>query len=451
MSNFAKAKDFEATVPTEFLSHENGDVEVLSSSGGAGVAKTIFNIICTMVGVGILSLPYSVAITGWLVGLIFIVVGGIFAGYCGIILARCMNDGVPGKRMGSYEELGEVAGGVFGKYMAIIMSYGTCWSACIIMIILGAAQFESLFGSQVTLTTAEWSIICACIILPFTFIKYMTHVAYVSFFGMFASVLVFLVAICQDINDMTKDGMGSGLVAANTSSTFSDMAQAYVTISFAFGGACVFGELLVAMKKPGKFSSALTLAFISMFVIYAGIGIVSYMAYGSKVLDPQYNGSLTALMPNNWISKIVFASVLVHVLSAFVVLFNPLVRAIERKVGIDDQPHLRELFFRVIIRSINVAICCFVAIALPFFGDIMGLVGGTAVCGSSFLLPLWFYVSLFYRRKCIEPVCPKERRNGYLEMAACGVIFIVSLFAGVVGTYNSIKVLIDKSSTYHLF
>eukprot|EP01135_Chromosphaera_perkinsii_P008796 Nk52_evm1s1475 gene=Nk52_evmTU1s1475 len=426
------------------------DVEIQDYSAqhsGTGVLKTVVNIICTMVGVGILGLPTAVASTGWMVGLVFMVIGAFFATYCGVLLSKCMHDGNPDKKITSYEELGMYAGGRVGKYAAIITSYGTCFSACILMLILGGQMWDEIIGKG-KLSLTIWTAICALIVLPFNYIKTMGHVAYVSIFGMLASIMVFVVVLGQDINEISDNGAADNVKLSN-SSDFQTLANAFVTMVFSFGGAAVFPELMRNMKKQSRFPTAMYIAFPMMFCIYAGISVPSYFTYGDQLLTTECDGNITNLMPKNWLSKFVFAMVLIHVLSAFVVLMNPVSRALEVKFHIDNRKD--ELFWRIVLRSILVGIAFFIAILLPFFGDIMTLIGGTTVTGSSFVLPVWFYLRLFTRRTCIEPLDAAERRRGWANAALCIFILLVSVFTGVVGTYTAIENIVDKWSTYSLF
>eukprot|EP00126_Sphaerothecum_destruens_P013914 Sdes_comp23825_c0_seq1m21973 len=220
-------------------------------ASGAGVLKTVVNMICTMVGVGILGLPTAVAITGYGVGIAFMLVGCVFASYCAYLLSRCMSHGNKQRVMLSFEELGLFAGGRFGMYCAIITSYGTCWAASVLMLILATSMFKVLVGDHV-MHDVLWTLIAAIMITPFTYLKTMGHVAYVSVFGMIASLLVFFVVLGQDIQHIASHGPSQNAFASD-SRDFQELSNAFVTMVFSFGGACVFPELQRVMKRPTQF------------------------------------------------------------------------------------------------------------------------------------------------------------------------------------------------------
>eukprot|EP00122_Pirum_gemmata_P002236 Pgem_evm2s2022 len=56
----------------------------------------------------------------------------------------------------------------------------------------------------------------------------------------------------------------------------------------------------------------------------------------------------------------------------------------------------REYIGRFIIRTSLIALIYFIAIALPFYADLMSLIGGTLVTMDSFICPCWFYLALFW-------------------------------------------------------
>merc|ERR1711908_60777 len=81
----------------------------------------------------------------------------------------------------------------------------------------------------------------------------------------------------------------------------------------------------------------------------------------------------------------------------------------------------------LLLRSGVVAMCAVVAVVVPFFGDMLALIGATTQTALCFLLPCTFYLRLL-------PAGPGQRLH---RAAVCG-IGLWGLFVAVCGTYAAV-------------
>lgn len=99
----------------------------------------------------------------------------------------------------------------------------------------------------------------------------------------------------------------------------------------------------------------------------------------------------------------------------------------------------RNLIPRLILRTIYMALCGFVAAMLPFFGDINGVVGAIGFIPLDFVLPMLLY-NMTYKP-------PKSSFTYLLNMS----IIIVFTGAGIMGSFSSIRKLILDANQFKLF
>ncbi|GJN27859.1 hypothetical protein PR202_gb15914 [Eleusine coracana subsp. coracana] len=122
----------------------------------------------------------------------------------------------------------------------------------------------------------------------------------------------------------------------------------------------------------------------------------------------------------------------------------PIAEALEDALGLrlatasKGQP----LLLRVLVRTAVVAATATVALAVPFFGDIVSLTGALLSCSTTMLLPCLCYLRV--RAKVISRQWQCEKKMYWLETAVCTVIVVVGAAIVGLGTYSSVKEIVRK-------
>eukprot|EP01134_Creolimax_fragrantissima_P003828 CFRG3828T1 len=440
--------------------------------GKASVIKTIATLTNLAIGVGMMGMPIAFAESGWLFAVPCVLVTTITSMYTGHILGRCMkeaNCGVKnqGSPVRSYVELGQRAGGWFGKYMAGFGIYGTCTGTSVVFIILAEEMFSIIFGPS-ALDSKLWALIFVCVTIPFTAIKTLNHVAIVAYFGAFASLLIFIVVVVEDIIQASNGGtyeIDNSTMLIETQYPM-NLATSATTIVFAFATHVIFPESYTQMRERSAFSRAIIISFLVATVVYLTICSVSYAVYGRYLFG--YSNILSVLPPD-WVTKLIAGFLLIHLLTAYLVLLNPLYRELEMKLRIDDKTH--SLVWMMVLRTLLTAILWFIAIAIPFFATVMALIGATTMTIACFICPTWFYMALFWPRsingkEILSTTDTKENMSSVnstsshgserrelkkREICLCILIILVSGFVGCVSTYQSLKTIIDNVASESFF
>ncbi|KAE8675706.1 putative GABA transporter 2 [Hibiscus syriacus] len=99
----------------------------------------------------------------------------------------------------------------------------------------------------------------------------------------------------------------------------------------------------------------------------------------------------------------------------------------------------RNLIPRIILRSLYVMFCGFMAAMLPFFGEISGVVGAMGFIPLDFILPMLLYNMTF-----------KPSRSTITYWLNFSIIFVFT-GVGIMGTFSSIRKLILDANQFKLF
>ena len=123
------------------------------------------------------------------------------------------------------------------------------------------------------------------------------------------------------------------------------------------------------------------------------------------------------------------------------VYVQPVFEVLETKMADVRQGRfsLRNVLPRLVFRSLYIAIATFFAAMLPFFGDIISLIGAFGYTPLDFVLPMLFYQIVF-----------KPSRRTAIFWLNWSIIIVFSI-VGVMGCIASVRSIINNATTYHLF
>ncbi|KAM0867450.1 hypothetical protein ACQ4PT_042033 [Festuca glaucescens] len=110
------------------LAREDGTAEG-SGRGGATWAQTLGNVVVSIVGTGVLGLPYAFRTAGWLAGSLGVAAAGCATLYCMLLLVDCRNKleeeetEEPRDVHYTYGDLGEKCFGTIGRCLTEILVF----------------------------------------------------------------------------------------------------------------------------------------------------------------------------------------------------------------------------------------------------------------------------------------------------------------------------------------
>ncbi|KAK3134725.1 hypothetical protein QOZ80_5BG0409930 [Eleusine coracana subsp. coracana] len=224
--------------------------------------------------------------------------------------------------------------------------------------------------------------------------------------------------------------------------------NAFLSISIL---ATVFGngilpEIQATLAPPaaGKMMKALVLCYAVVFFTFYLPAITGYWTFGNQV----QSNVLQSLMPDSgpsfapqWLLGLVVVLVLLQLLAIALVYSQVAYEIMEKNSA--DAAHgrfsKRNLVPRVALRTAYVAACAFVAAMLPFFGDIVGVVGAVGFIPLDFVLPVVMYnIAL----------APPRRSLVYQANVAIMVVFTG---VGIIGAVASVRKLVLDANKFKLF
>ncbi|ERN20014.1 hypothetical protein AMTR_s00071p00164080 [Amborella trichopoda] len=421
------------------------------------------HVITAIIGTGVLGLAWSVSQLGWIVGPLFLVGFGFVTYYTSTLQADCYRypDPVTGKRNYTYREAVRAFLGSRSLVMCSIAQCAILWGIMIGYTIIAATSMIAVKksncfhknGHNASCKTSEnvfmvtyglFQIVLSQ--LPSMHKLAVTSVvAAIMSFG-YSGIGLSLSAAKLVSNGVIKGSIGGNSLGNRESSLASNVwnsFQALGNIAFAYVFAHVLTEIQDTLRShppENKVMKRATLyGIVVTSVFYMSLGCVGYAAFGSKTPGNILTGF--GFYEPFWLVDIGNICVVVHLLGAYQVFAQPIFAAIEDRVSskwpsnfllqaryevklpCSTQTSWRVTLFSLIMRTTIVVMTTLVAILVPLFNSVVGLLGAMAF----WPLTIYFPVSMHI----VQANVTRGSMKWFLLQCLVGASLIVSVIAGI--------------------
>ncbi|XP_020538876.1 amino acid transporter AVT1I isoform X2 [Jatropha curcas] len=356
---------------------------------------TCFNGLNALSGVGILSTPFAVSSGGWLsLSLLFVI--AIAAFYSGLLIKRCME---ADSDIRTYPDIGERAFGNKGRILVSVFMYIELYLVATGFLILEGDNLQNLFPNMEVEVAGyhlggrqTFVIIVALIILPTVWLDNLSILSYISASGVLASAIILVSIFWAGAFD------GIGFQQKGTMLNWDGIPTAVSLYAFCYCAHPVFPTLYTSMKKKHQFSNVLLICFVVCTFSYASMAIIGYLMFGSEV-----QSQITLNLPIGKLSsRVAIYTTLVNPISKYALMVTPIVTATKNWFA----SYCKNKPFNIFISTVFLISTVIVALAVPFFGYLMSLVGAFLSVTASVILPCLCYLKIsgVYRRLGCELV-----------------------------------------------
>eukprot|EP00892_Ulva_mutabilis_P009858 jgi/Ulvmu1/7244/UM035_0031.1 len=423
--------------------------------------QAAYHTITAVVGAGVLGLPHAFSFLGWGVGIAVLAAAGLSALFTARLLAVMHESN--GVRHNRYRDLGTAIMGkaksdlfiapfqysimvglavtytvTAGKSLQVIQELFT--DGCEIAIDPEIdPDIKGITDCDVNLT--QYIFLFGFAQLLLSQIPTFHHLWWVSIVGAAMSVgysmLAGFVAIAaHGDEDFTPDYSARGEGWPMWRGALNSLGA----VTFAYGGHSVLLEIQATLKTPPAARKSMMkgvyLANAASAFCYWFVAITGYSAYGNAVDD-----DVLASRPRASKGWIMLANLMVwfHVLASYQIFSHPIYDAVESAlIAKSPQASSRPLVLRVVWRSAYVIMITFAAAVLPFFADLMGLIGAIGFIPMTFIMPnvLW--------------ILSQTGRPKYEKALNIGIASLFSIL-GVLSFIGSLASIIDKWPRYQFW
>lgn len=410
-----------------------------------------------VVGTSVLTFAGVAASLGWVLTIAFIGILMPVAVYTAVLMARTRKILITALDVES-TTMGECARHALGGDRVARLVY---FFVYFLFAFFGNASYlltlgNALRGAVYDVGFCDWQAVlisCACVTPVVICVRRLSDSIGLCFLNLF--LIVGVLTIC--LGQLIYNGRGPEVKTFMFAEDLSLLTAfgAMTNVLYSYTGHWVYFELMTEMEEPEHFPRVFWINAPLQTVLYLTVALVGYYFCGSEA-----NGFLLSNLPTGLPYRVASAILFVNILIAFMLKNVVLAKFLHGTLS----PRVEETSWRA---RAEFAACglsllfvaFFVANAIPFFSDFLGLVGGLLSGPISFLLPMALYVGA--RRKLrasrLDLLAP-EKANIFMssteplvaraDMVAFMLIGILTLLTMVVGSYSNVKNILDHMAQY---
>ncbi|GAA5896528.1 hypothetical protein JCM6882_005719 [Rhodosporidiobolus microsporus] len=409
-----KTKEDLAGQVTMQKTYEEGDVEanedstaahedgVFGAQGGSDTVQyrslgwiwTGFFLTKSMIGLGVLTIPFAFQTLGLVPGILVILVVAAMTLWTDIYvgLFKCKHPEVY-----SLADAGRL---IFGRAGSITFGIAY-WLFCTFVAGSAFVGISTAFNA-ITMhgtCTVVFVLIAMLVALPFAMLPKLADIKWLSYIGLMSIVpAILLVTIAVGAGERPASAPQSGpldlQIKMFNTPTFADAMSAVANIVFAFAGTPVFLPIASEMRRPADFWKSVILCQSFCTAFYLAVSITVYLYAGVYVASPALGTAGVLIkrvayglaLPGLWFTAIIY----VHLPAK--VLMVRMLRG-SHHLAHKTRKHWITWF------SCTIGCACFsyvIAEAIPVFGGLVGLIGalfGTLLTfhaeASMYLFDIW--------------------------------------------------------------
>ncbi|RSL72271.1 hypothetical protein CEP54_000912 [Fusarium duplospermum] len=412
---------------------KQGDKVVLAVEGQSTLPQSVFNSINAIIGVGLLSLPLALQISGWIPGLIILTLTAAVTSHTGKLLAKCMDYDAT---LITYSDLAYVSFGPRARVVVSALFTLELVGACVALVILFADSLDLLLPGLATVNT--WKVIAAGLVLVLNALP-LRLLSYTSIVGIMSTFCIVMIVI---IDGLYKPNYPGSLREPATTYLLPEnwlaLPLAYGLLASPWGAHSVFPSIYRDMRHPYKWGKAVNVTFSFSYVLDTCLAVIGLLMFGDGIKDAITSNILKTSGYPEGMSIVMCIFIAIIPLTKIPLNARPIITTMDVLCGVHEHHHHHHhehshnqssrtspfitQSIRGLVRVFVVLLLLFISIVFPAFDSVCAFLGAALCTLISIILPISFHLKLFW-----DDVSAREK-------VVSGVLLVVFSILGVLGT-----------------
>ncbi|XP_041010434.1 lysine histidine transporter 2-like [Juglans microcarpa x Juglans regia] len=395
-----------------------------------------FHNVTAMIGASVLSLPYAMSHLGWGPGVTILLLSWVITLYTLWQMVE-MHEMLPGKRFDRYHEVGQYAfGDKLGLWIVLPQQLIVEVGGDIVYMVTGGRSLKKFHDSVCPdckeIKTSYFIMIFASVHFVLSHLPNFNSISIVSLAAAVMSLSYSTIAWAASAGKGVKPDVDYSYTAKTTSEATFNFFNALGDVAFAYAGHTVVLEIQATIpstpEKPSKgpMWKGVFVAYIVVAICYFPVALIGYWIFGNSIDDH----ILITLEKPAWLIAMAKMFVVVHVIGSYQIFAMPVFDMLETLL-VKKQNFKPSFILCFVTRTSYVAftITMIVAIAVPFFGGLLGFFVGFAFAPTTYFLPCIIWLAIYK---------PKKFSLSWITNWICIVLGVMLMVLSPIGGLRSI-------------
>ncbi|XP_008802898.1 amino acid permease 8-like [Phoenix dactylifera] len=433
--------------------------------------------ITAVIGSGVLALPWSVAQLGWIIGPLALIACAYVTYYTAILLCDCYRapDPVHGRRNYTYMDVVRSCLGPRDVFICGLAQYAMLWGTMIGYTIISAMSIVAVARSNCFhrkghdaschASGTSYMIVFGSVEIVLSQFPNLEKITLISVVAAIMSFAYLFIGLFLCISKLASHGSVGGTIlgvkvgidgVSATTKTW-DSLQALGNIAFAYTYAMLLVEIQDTVKSPPPENQTMRRA--SLYAIgvtaalYISLGCIGYAALGNGTPG----NILTGFYEPFWLVDIGNIAVVIHLVGAYQVYGQPIFAKYEEwlakkwpESAFFHNVYTIPLSFskgwtfrftpcKLVLRSGFVVLTTLIALMLPFFNAIVGLLGAIS----------FWPLTVYYPATCY--MAQAKIKRGELKWVVLQCMSMVALLVSLLAAVGSVADIAQRLKHVTLF
>ena len=393
--------------------------------GRSTMPQTVFNSVNVLIGIGVLALPLALKYSGWLVGLVFLTGAALVTKYTARLLAKCLDVDTS---LITFADIAYVSFGNKARIATSLLFSLELIGTCVALVILFADSLAALIP---IISVTSWKLLCGIILVPLSFLP-LRLLSFTSILGIIScSGLIILVTVDGLIKSGPPGSLRSPAKQHLFPNNWSTLPLSFGLLMSPWGGHSVFPNIYRDMRHPYRYKKALDVTYSFSYLIDLGMATIGLLMFGDKIMDEITSNILVTHGYPRALSICIVIFIAIIPITKIPLNARPIFITIETLAGLTTRSHIQRsytahlsafsrAFLKGIIRIALVVVFVALAVVVPSFDVIMGLLGSAMCFSICIILPLAFYLKLFGHE-----ISKRERILDWALISICSIMALV--------------------------
>ncbi|KAL4491893.1 hypothetical protein ABPG72_006148 [Tetrahymena utriculariae] len=426
--------------------------------------EAFLNFMSSMIGTGVLAIPFAMYQSGYVLGTIIIIALGYFSFKQIQCLLEIVDHRIERIRIKSNDNLIQVQKAENINYQELIfdilgqksMLFG---EYCLVLYQVGACISYIIFFSQFLNEAAKYSgfhisqfisvLITLLILIPFQFIDNIHHF---SNLGLYCLLSFFFCATLMFYDAFYIFKNPSSTIYYDRWYSFKESGNLIGVATYAFEGVGLVFHIKQSMKKKNDFNKILSFTMLICAITYILFGVVGVLAYG-----PKLNQIILMNIPyDGWVSlfcKVGYAlgkllCIPLCLFPCYEIILKYFNLCLEKKISFEQLEDLeqqdtalnhqfKEKCSQYLYRIVILIIMTLIALFIPQFSYFLSFIGGISGLAIQFVIPSILYIEYFFKQQNQH-----ENNKSFYTQVYHFLMAIAGTFLFIFVTYSSIVKLL---------